>query len=176
MQRQKAPAASTPRYPTRSRFQPQRKALVCAGLLLVSVVAPGCPGDIAVPIDGDMVVPSETFFVSLPAEGSGTAFIESDEVLVDFHVEIVVDNHDLSRFLRENSQEMLARIELLLANAPAQSLREVEDIHQVERRIRQLLAAQWAGGTEAPVWNFVECTLVIDDIVVEEPVDGDMPA
>ncbi len=176
MKRQKAPATSTPAYPTRSRFQPPRAVLACAGLLLVTIMAPGCPGDISVPIDGDVAVPSETFFVSLPAEGSGTAFIESDEAVVDFHVELVVDNRELSRFLRDNADELLGRLELLLGNAPSQSLRELEDIHEVERRIRQLLADQWAGGSEAPVWNFVECTLVIDEIVHEEPVDGDMPA
>jgi len=176
MQRQKAPAASTPDYPTRSRFQPPRTALVCAGLLLVSIVAPGCPGDISVPIDGDMIVPSETFFVSLPAEGSRTVYLQDDESFVDFHVEVVVDNWDLSRFLADNAPEMLDRVAGVLAEESSQSFRRVEDVREIERSVRQLLANQWAGGTDAPVWNFVECTLVIDEIGFEEPVDGDMPA
>ncbi len=37
MKRQKASTTAAPSYPSRSRYQPRRKALLCAGLLLVSI-------------------------------------------------------------------------------------------------------------------------------------------
>jgi hypothetical protein len=174
MQRQKV-IASSPRYPSRRRFAPARKSLACAGLLLFMVAAPGCPGDIAVPIDGDVAIPSETFFVSLPEVGSRTLHFDDGGSWVDFHVELVVDNHDLSRFLSHNAPGLLDRIERLLADTPPTGFDEIEIVRELEGRIKQLLADEWTGGPEAPVWNFIECTLVIDELGFEEPIDGDMP-
>jgi hypothetical protein len=174
MQRQKV-TASTPRYPSRRRFVPARKGLVCAGLMLFMVAAPGCPGDIAVPIDGDVAIPAETFFVSLPEEGSRTLYLEDGSGYLDFHVELVVDNHDLRRFLSHNAPELLDRIELLLAENPPSDIDDIVVIRQLERQIRQLLANEWTGGSDAPMRSFVECTLIIDELEDVEIIDGDMP-
>ncbi len=175
MERQKAQAVSTPRYPTRTSFQPRRKSLVCAGLLLVTIGAVGCPGDVAVPIDGDMIVPSETFFVSLPAEGSRTVFFQDSDRYVAFHVELVVDNRDLSVFLDTNARELLNRVAVTVAGAPPEELESGQGMRELERRVCQLLANQWTGSQDAPLYNFVECVVIIDDSGYEE-IDGDMPA
>lgn len=175
MKRQKVNTDSSPCYPTRTGFQPRRKGLLCAGLMLVTVGAVGCPGDIAVPIDGDMVVPSETFFVALPAEGVRTLHYDGGQTYVDFHLELVVDNWDLSNFLKVNAPELLDRIEVALQSEAPQAFNNGNAIRELEGRVRQLLADQWTGGADSPVYNFIECTLIVDDLGREE-IDGDMPA
>ncbi len=175
MQRQKVSASSAPSYPTRSRYQGHSKVLACAGLMLLLIGAPGCPGDVAVPIDGDIAVPHETFFVSLPAEGSRTLYFGEGVGWVDFHVELVVDNVDLNVFLRENAAVLLERTAAILAEEPIYSFDDIERIHELEDRVRQMIADEWTGSEEAPVWNFVECALIVDELFLEEIIDGDMP-
>ena len=176
MQRQKVQAASKLSYPTRVSYKPRRPGLVCAGLLALMIGAPACMGDIAEPdIAGDMVAPAETWFVSLPAEGSASLSFDAGG-WVDFHFEIVVDNADLADFLITRAPGLLERLEEAMAGEPARAFDDVEALREIENEARQLLADEWTGTPDAPVYNFVECTLVVDDLVEHEEIDGDMPA
>jgi hypothetical protein len=174
MQRQKVHSTASPSYPTRERFPQRRAGLACVGMLLIMVGAPGCPGDVAVPIDGDIAIPAETFFVALPMDGSRTLYFDQGG-WVDFHFEIVVDNLDLAEFLRTRAEGLLDRLEESMADQPPRAFDEIESIQQLEQRARQLLADEWTGTAHAPTYNFVECTLVVDELVDAPEIDGDMP-
>jgi hypothetical protein len=174
MKRTKVIAPTKTSYPTRQRYQPRRAGLACLGMLIVMIGAPGCPGDISVPIDGDMVVPTETFFVALPMDGSRTLYFDEGG-WVDFHFEIVVDNYDLADFLRTRADGLLDRLEESMADQPPRAFDDIESLQQLEQRARQLLADEWNGSDQAPTYNFIECTMVVDELVDDEEIDGDMP-
>ncbi len=167
MKRQKVQASSAPHYPTRSRFRGRRAGLACVGMMLVMIGSPGCPGDVA--------VPHESYFVALPREGSRTLTWDGGSY-VDFHIEATVDNWDLHAFLVDNAPELLDRVEALLAEQLPTTFQDGEALREVERAVQQLLADQWTGSPESPLYNFLDCALIIDDAGVEDPIDGDMPA
>jgi hypothetical protein len=175
MQRQKVEASTQPSYPSRQGFRVRRAGLACAGMLLIMIGAPGCPGDVAVPIDGDVAVPRESFFVALPREGSRTVRFDERGGWMDYHLELTVDNRDLADFLAYNAQDLLDEVQQLLEGQVPRSFEDGDEIARIEQRLQQLLADAWTGTPEAPTWNFIECILVVDEIVREELIDGDMP-
>ena len=62
-----------------------------------------------------------------------------------------------------------------LAAQPPRAFDDPDALAQLERRVQQQLADAWTGTAEAPTYNFVDCALVVDELVTDEPVDGDVP-
>ncbi len=175
MQRQKVQRATQQSYPTHQGFALRRPKALMAGLLVAVVGAPGCielgPGP---NVMGDMVVPQEVYFAALPAEGSRTLYFDAPYGWIDYHVEAEVDNADLAEYLGRDVQRLLDLIDDLLAERGLAAFDGSEDLHEMELEIRQLLADSWTQSQDAPTWNFLDLALVIDDLVYEEVVDGDI--
>jgi hypothetical protein len=176
MKRQKIEQQAQPGYPSRDTFRPSRRpALLLFGMLVAVVGAPGCEEIFTeTDIGGDMTVPQETWNVVMPEAGSRTLYFLESGGWLDYHVELVVDNHDLAAFLAEDAQNLLDRVDSALGTYDPEVFEDLDALREVEQIIQQLFADAWTGSAEAPTWNFVDCALVVDELVPYEEVDGDM--
>jgi hypothetical protein len=190
MKRQKRTSYSGGRYPSVRHFVRLYSRKAGVGLV-VGVAATGCiwpwhvSGDLAPigetgfeetgAIPGDIGETGELFYATLPESGERNLQFE-DPIwgIIDYRVQLVVDDRAVFYWLRDNPDAALAAIDAVLLSHPVIDFDNYEGSAIIENEIKQAIIDMMTGALGGDTSGIVEAHLEIVSYTDENDIDGDI--
>ena len=126
-------------------------------------------------IPGDIGETGELYYTALPETGQrNLQFEEPVWGIIDYHVDLVVEDYVVFRWIQDNHELALAAIDAALLSHAVDEFHGYADSTIIENEIKQALADAVAGAPGGDPSVFHSATLVIDSYTDENDIDGDI--